>query len=218
MPTFNWPRERLLLLMAGGDQAMIRAVEGAEDERAQAEDLIRHHAINAKDALVAVAASGTTPFTVTCMRAAKDLGALTVGIANNAATPLLTESDHAIFLQTRAEPIAGSTRMNAGTAQRVTLNLLSTLVMIRLGRVYRGLMVDVQATNRKLTRRKEEMLVYLTDRSREEAQRAIAAADGDLKLAVLLLHGCDVERARSLLTKANGRLRGALALLAPPAR
>jgi N-acetylmuramic acid 6-phosphate etherase len=218
MPTFNWPRERLLLLMAGGDQAMIRAVEGAEDERSQADELIRRHRINCKDALVAVAASGTTPFTVTCMRAAKDLGALTVGIANNAATPLLTESDHAIFLQTRAEPIAGSTRMNAGTAQRVTLNLLSTLVMIRLGRVYRGLMVDVQATNRKLTRRKEEMLVYLTGRSREEAQAAIAAADGDLKLAVLLLHGCDAQRARSLLAKANGRLRSALALLAPPGR
>jgi N-acetylmuramic acid 6-phosphate etherase len=218
MPTFNWPRDRLLLLMAGGDQAMIRAVEGAEDERSQADELIRRHQINSRDALVAVAASGTTPFTVTCMRAAKDLGALTVGIANNAATPLLTESDHAIFLQTRAEPIAGSTRMNAGTAQRVTLNLLSTLVMIRLGRVYRGLMVDVQATNRKLTKRKEEMLVYLTGRSREEAQAAIAAADGDLKLAVLLLHGCDAQRARSLLAKANGRLRSALALLAPPAR
>ena len=218
MPTFNWPRQRLLLLMAGGDQAMLRAVEGAEDERSQAEELILHHKIGATDVLVAVAASGTTPFTLACMRAAKAVGALTVGIANNPATPLLTEADHAIFLKTRAEPIAGSTRMNAGTAQRVTLNLLSTLVMIRLGRVYRGLMVDVQATNRKLTRRKEEMLVYLTGKSREEAQTAIAAADGDLKLAVLLLHGCEPERARSLLAKADGRLRQALALLSPPGR
>jgi N-acetylmuramic acid 6-phosphate etherase len=213
MPTFNWPRERLLLLMAGGDQAMVRAVEGAEDERWQAEELVRHHEINASDALVAVAASGTTPFTVACLRAAKQAGALTVGIANNAVTPLLAESDHAIFLQTRAEPIAGSTRMNAGTAQRVTLNLLSTLVMIRLGRVYRGLMVDMQASNKKLTRRKEEMLVYLTGKSRAEAQAAIAAAKGDLKLAVLLLHGCDVERGRAILAKANGRLRSALALV-----
>jgi N-acetylmuramic acid 6-phosphate etherase len=213
MPTFNWPRERLLLLLAGGDQAMVRAVEGAEDERWQAEELVRHHEINASDALVAVAASGTTPFTVACMRAAKQAGALTVGIANNAATPLLIESDHAIFLQTRAEPIAGSTRMNAGTAQRVTLNLLSTLVMIRLGRVCRGLMVDMQASNKKLTRRKEEMLVYLTGKSRAEAQAAIAAAKGDLKLAVLLLHGCGVERGRAILAKANGRLRAALALV-----
>jgi N-acetylmuramic acid 6-phosphate etherase len=213
MPTFNWPRERLLLLLAGGDQAMVRAVEGAEDERWQAEELVRHHEISASDALVAVAASGTTPFTVACMRAAKQAGALTVGIANNAATPLLIESDHAIFLQTRAEPIAGSTRMNAGTAQRVTLNLLSTLVMIRLGRVCRGLMVDMQASNKKLTRRKEEMLVYLTGKSRAEAQAAIAAAKGDLKLAVLLLHGCGVERGRAILAKANGRLRAALALV-----
>jgi len=108
--------------------------------------------------------------------------------------------------------------MNAGTAQRVTLNLLSTLLMIRLGRVYRGLMVEMQATNTKLVKRKEEMLVYLTGRSREDAQKAIAAADGHLKLAVLLLHGCDVQRARLLLTEANGRLRTALALLAPPGR
>jgi N-acetylmuramic acid 6-phosphate etherase len=108
--------------------------------------------------------------------------------------------------------------MNAGTAQRVTLNLLSTLVMIRLGRVYRGLMVDVQASNRKLTRRKEEMLVYLTGKSRTEAQAAIAAANGDLKLAVLLLHGCDAERGRAILTKANGRLRAALALVASTKR
>jgi N-acetylmuramic acid 6-phosphate etherase len=213
MPTFNWPRERLLLLMAGGDQAMVRAVEGAEDERGQADELVRRHHINSKDALVAVAASGTTPFTVACMHAARRLGALTVGIANNASTPLLTESDHAIFLQTRAEPIAGSTRMNAGTAQRVTLNLLSTLVMIRLGRVYRGLMVDMQASNTKLTRRKEEMLVYLTRKSRTEAQAAIVAASGDLKLAVLLLHGCDAERGRAILAKAKGRLRAALALV-----
>jgi N-acetylmuramic acid 6-phosphate etherase len=90
--------------------------------------------------------------------------------------------------------------------------------MIRLGRVYRGLMVDVQATNTKLTRRKEEMLVYLTGRNRQEAQTAIAAADGDLKLAVLLLNGCEPGRARALLAKANGRLRTALALLAPPGR
>ena len=99
-------------------------------------------------------------------------------------------------MRTGAEPIAGSTRMNAGTAQRVILNLLSTLVMIRLGRVYRGLMVDVQAANAKLANRKEEMLVYLTGRTRKDAQRALASANGSVKLAVLLLHGCGVERAQ----------------------
>ena len=105
------------------------------------------------DVTIAVAASGTTPFTLACLREAKKRGALTIGVANNPGTPLLREADHAIFLETGPEPIAGSTRMKAGTAQRITLILLSSLVMILLGRVYDGLMVDVQATNRKLIRR-----------------------------------------------------------------
>ena len=214
MPTFSWPRERLLLFIAGGDQAMVQAVEGAEDEIGQAADLVRRHRVNGRDALIGVAASGTTPFTLACMREAKRLGALTIGIANNPDTPVLLETEQAIFLQTGAEPIAGSTRMNAGTAQRITLNLLSTLVMIRLGRVYRGLMVDVQASNRKLTKRKEEMLVYLTGRNRDDAREAIAGANGSVKLAVLLLHGCDLEKARTILAQAGGRLRTAVDLLA----
>jgi N-acetylmuramic acid 6-phosphate etherase len=212
MPTFNWPRERMLLFIAGGDQAMVQAIEGAEDERERATELARHHLVDAKDVLVAVAASGTTPFTLACVREARQRGALTVGIANNADTPLLTESDQPIFLRTGAEPIAGSTRMNAGTAQRVTLNLLSTLVMIRLGRVYRGLMVEVQAANTKLTNRKEEMLVYLTGRTRGDARLALASANGSIKLAVLLLYGCGVETARTLLSEASGNLRSALDL------
>ena len=214
MPTFSWPRERLLLFIAGGDQAMVQAVEGAEDEIGQAADLVRRHRVNGRDALIGVAASGTTPFTLACMREAKRLGALTIGIANNPDTPVLLETEQAIFLQTGAEPIAGSTRMNAGTAQRITLNLLSTLVMIRLGRVYRGLMVDVQASNRKLTKRKEAMLVYLTGRNRDDAREAIACANGSVKLAVLLLHGCDLEKARTILAQAGGRLRTAVDLLA----
>jgi len=214
MPTFSWPRERLLLFIAGGDQAMVQAVEGAEDEIGQADDLMRRHRVDGSDVLIAVAASGTTPFTLACVRAARQLGALTIGIANNPDTPLLLDSELAIFLQTGAEPIAGSTRMNAGTAQRITLNLLSTLVMIRLGRVYRGLMVDVQAANLKLTKRKEEMLVYLTGKNREDAREAIMCANGSVKLAVLLLHGCDLEKARSILAQAGGRLRTAVDLLA----
>jgi N-acetylmuramic acid 6-phosphate etherase len=185
----------------------VQAIEGAEDERAHATELAHRHRVDAGDVLVAVAASGTTPFTLACLRAARERGALTVGIANNANTPILTESGRAIFLRTGAEPIAGSTRMNAGTAQRVTLNLLSTLVMILLGRIYRGVMVDVQAANAKLTNRKEEMLVYLTGQSRADAQKAIATANGSVKLAVLLLHGCDAETARTLLAEAGGRLR-----------
>jgi N-acetylmuramic acid 6-phosphate etherase len=214
MPTFNWPRERLLLFIAGGEPAMVQAIEGAEDEKERATELTRLYQVDSKDALVAVAASGTTPFTVACVREAGQRGALTVGIANNAETPLLTDSDQAIFLRTGAEPIAGSTRMNAGTAQRVTLNLLSTLVMIRLGRVYRGLMVEVQAANAKLTNRKEEMLVYLTGRTRDDAHQALTNTNGSIKLAVLLLKGCDVEKAKKLLSEVRGNLRSAVALYA----
>ena len=139
MPTFSWPADRLLLLLAGGEVAMTQAVEGAEDDVARAAQLIDEHGVDATDVLIATAASGTTPFTLTCMREARRRGCLTIGIANNAGTPLLLDADHPILLATGPEPIAGSTRMNAGTAQRITLNLLSTLVMIRLGRIYRGM-------------------------------------------------------------------------------
>src|SRR6476620_5722769 len=118
IPTFNWPKERLLLLMAGGKDALLRSVENAEDETGEAHAVIRQNAIAAPDALIAVAASGTTPFTLTCLREAKGRGALTIGIANNRDTPILNEADHPIWLDTGPEPIAGSTRMKAGTAQR----------------------------------------------------------------------------------------------------
>jgi N-acetylmuramic acid 6-phosphate etherase len=213
MPTFSWPRERLLLLIAGGDEAMIRAVEGAEDEVAHARELAKQHRIHADDVLVAVAASGTTPFTLSCLREAKRCRAFTIGIANNRDTPILSEAEQGIFLNTGAEPIAGSTRMNAGTAQRITLNLLSTLVMIRLGHVYRGLMVDVQASNVKLTRRKAAMVAFLTGMNEEEAEAALAQARGSVKVAVLVLHGCDVEDAATVLQNADGRLRKAIDLL-----
>jgi N-acetylmuramic acid 6-phosphate etherase len=213
MPTFSWPRERLLLLIAGGEEAMVRAVEGAEDEVAHARELVKQHRIHADDVLVAVAASGTTPFTLSCLREAKRRRAFTIGIANNRDTPILAEAEQGVFLNTGAEPIAGSTRMNAGTAQRITLNLLSTLVMIRLGRVYRGLMIDVQASNVKLSRRKAAMVAFLTGTSEKEAEAALAKARGSVKVAVLVLHGCDAEDAATVLQDAGGRLRTAIDLL-----
>src|SRR4029077_12015548 len=117
-------------------------------------------------------ASGTTPFTVACLREANARGALTIGIANNPDTPILDEAEHPVWLDTGAEPIAGSTRMKAGTAQRVALTLLSSMVMIRLGRVYQGLMVDVQASNEKLVRRSETILAQLTGESRDRVRQA----------------------------------------------
>ena len=211
MPTFSWPEERLLLLMAGGPEALLRSVEGAEDEVDLAQRLVGRHVIDGNDVLIAVAASGTTPFTLACLREAKARGALTVGIANNPGTPLLAESDHPILLDTGAEPIAGSTRLKAGTAQKIALNVLSSVLMILLGRVYQGLMVEMQASNRKLVQRSEDMLVRLTGCSHEAARDALRRASGSVKLAVLLLNGCSVDDGIRLVEQANGRLGAALA-------
>lgn len=213
IPTFNWPQDRLLLLMAGGKDALLRSAEGAEDEIDQAARLIRQHAVSPADILIAVAASGTTPFTLACLREAKRRGALAIGIANNRSTPLLAEADCPIWLDTGPEPVAGSTRMKAGTAQRVALNLLSTLVMIRLGRVHKGLMVDMQAINAKLVGRSENILRRLSGRNSEDVRDALRAANGNVKTAMLILHGCTAAKAAALLDEAGGRLRMALRLV-----
>ena len=175
--------------------------------------MVRDHRVGADDVLVAVAASGVTPFTLAVLREARRRGALTVGIANNPGTPLLAEADCPVLLETGAEPIAGSTRMKAGTAQRVALSLLSSLLMIRLGRVHGGLMVDMRVANNKLARRSENMLQHLTDASGEEARRCLQLAGGNVKLAALLLRGCDPAEAQALLAQAGGHLRAALATL-----
>ena len=213
MPTFSWPQEKLLLFMAGGREALVRSVEGAEDETEEARTLVQRCDIDPRDVLVAVAASGTTPFTLSCLREAKQRGALTIAIANNPQTPLLAEAEHPIWLDTGPERIAGSTRMKAGTAQRIALNLLSSLVMIRLGRVYRGLMVDLKAVNKKLIRRGEKILLELSGRTREEVHDALRRADGNVKTSLLLLEGCDLDEASRLLHRSGGQLRAAKALI-----
>jgi N-acetylmuramic acid 6-phosphate etherase len=194
-PTFGWPDDRLLLLIAGGPDALLQSVEGAEDDIVNAQQLVGQHGIDVDDVLVAVAASGTTPFTLACLRESRTRGALTVGIANNRGTPILEESQHPIFLDTGPEPIAGSTRLKAGTAQKITLNGLSTLLMILLGRVYRG-----------------DMLVQLTGCTQGDARNALNSASGSVKLAVLLLHGCNLKLAEDLLDRAKGHLGKALDL------
>ena len=187
-----------------------------EDAVDQAARLAQQHDIGGDDVVIAVAASGTTPFTLSCLTEAKRRGALTIGVANNRDTPILKEADHAIWLDTGAEPIAGSTRMKAGTAQRITLNVFSSVVMILLGRVYDGLMVDLQAVSQKLVRRSEDILTRLTGSSGEQAREALHRANGNVKLAVLLLHGCDVKQATDLLHRADGQLRAALAHIGKP--
>ena len=209
-PTFGWPGERLVLLVAGGERALLRPVEGAEDDAEQGLKLIDQQAVTSQDVLIAVAASGTTRFTLACLREAKLRGALTLGIANNRVSPILQEADHPIFLDTGSEPIAGSTRLKAGTAQKVALNTLSTSLMILLGKVYRGLMVDVRAANEKLQKRSEDMLMQLTGSTRDDARNALSRAHGSVKIAVMVLNGCDLESAKQMLSDSNDQLGTAL--------
>lgn len=166
--------------------------------------------------MIAVAASGTTPFTLACLREGTKRGALTVGIANNANTAILLEANHPIYLDTGSEPIAGSTRMKAGTAQKVALNALSTLLMIRLGKVHQGRMIDVRISNEKLLRRSVQILVDITGCNQKNAQDALRRAERNVKVAVLLLRGCELEAAKELLNRTTGQLSEAIDLITSP--
>jgi len=210
VPTFDWPPDRLVLLMAGGEAALLRSVEDAEDRADLAAVAVADHALGANDVLVGVAASGTTKFTVAAVRAARSRGALTIGVANSARTPLLDAAEYPVAIETGAEAIAGSTRMKAGTAQKAALNLFSSAVMVRLGRVYRGQMVDMLARNAKLRARAVRMLRKLTDCSESEARAALEMADGKVKLAVLIVRGLQPAEAEALLARHGGNLRAAL--------
>lgn len=210
VPTFGWPEGRLVLLMAGDDAALLRSVENAEDRAGNAVAAVEKHNIGKRDVLVALAASGTTRFTIAAVRAARERGAETIAIANSARSPLLAAAKFPVLIETGAEAIAGSTRMKAGTAQKVALNLFSTALMLRLGRVYRGRMVDMQARNAKLRGRAARMLRELTGCSSEQAQAALEQAGGKVKLAVLLLRGIRRGDAEGLLARHNGSLRAAL--------
>jgi N-acetylmuramic acid 6-phosphate etherase len=213
LPTFGWPADRVVFVVAGGETALLRPVENAEDEGASAAARIGELQTGANDVVVAVAASGETPFTIAALEAGKAAGALTVGIASNAGTTLLNKADHAILLATGAEPVSGSTRMKAGTAQKVALNLFSTMLMVRMGRVYRGQMVDMIATNEKLRKRAVRMVASLDGCTEAEAARALSDAGDDLKVAVLVRRGLDAADARALLHRHGGLLRKAIAEL-----
>ena len=211
LPTFNWPSEQVAFVIAGGEVALMRAVENAEDST---EDGARHMAaldVGANDVVLGIAASGNTPFTVAAVKTARARGALTIGIANNAGSQLLAASEHPVLIETGSEPIAGSTRLKAGTAQKVALNLFSTAVMAQLGRVYQGMMVDMRPTNAKLRHRSEQMVAKIAGCSVGAATDALGKAGGDIKAASLMAMGVSVEVAVSLLAKHNGNLRSALA-------
>ena len=209
-PTFGWPAERLVYLMAGGIDALVRSVEGAEDDAQDAQAQIAANGINRNDVVIGVAASGKTPFTIAAIVSAGQTGGLTIAIANNPDTPLLSAAQHQLVAATGSEVIAGSTRMKAGTAQKAILNLLSTAIMLRLGRVYRGLMVDMVVSNEKLLKRACGIVSSLTNCSDAAAIEAVEAAKHDIKTAVLIAMGQSPEAAAALLRAHGGILRDAV--------
>lgn len=211
LPTFSWPSSRAVARLAGGEQAMFVAVEGAEDDGPQGALDLRGLQPTTNDVVILIAASGATPYVMGALREARQLGCLTVGLANNPGAPVASEAEVGILLDTGAEIISGSTRLKAGTAQKIALNTLSSAIMVRLNKVYGNLMVDVKATNAKLRRRSVLLAMRGSGKSEAEAAAAVEAAGGSVKQAILMLRaGLDAETARRKLEAVDGSLRAAL--------
>jgi len=209
-PTYGIGPDLVRVIMAGGERAFLHAVEGAEDDEDAAIDAINAD-VRADDAVVGIAASGTTPFTVAAIRRANMIGALTVGITSTPNTPLAADADIAIVAVTGPEVIMGSTRMKSGTAQKLILNTISTGVMIRLGRVYSNLMIDMPATNEKLRSRAVRMVELASGVTRPMAVQAMRDAGGNVKLAtVMAKKKLGADEARALLEQHGGNLRAVL--------
>lgn len=210
-PTFNTNPNTVLGLIAGGPSAMVKAVEGAEDSRELAAADLDALRIGADDTVVGISASGRTPYAVGAVEHARRRGALTVGLSCNADSPLAAAAEHGIEVVVGPELLTGSTRLKAGTAQKLVLNMLSTLTMIRLGKTYGNLMVDVRASNEKLRARSRRIVALATGASDAEIETALAATDGEVKNAILTILGqVDGPTAARLLTEAHGHLRAAL--------
>ncbi|GEC07797.1 N-acetylmuramic acid 6-phosphate etherase [Streptomyces spinoverrucosus] len=210
-PTFNTDPTRVVGLIAGGPEAMVTSVEGAEDSGDLARQDLDALRLTPDDTVVGVSASGRTPYAVSAVEHARARGALTVGLACNAHSPLAAAADHGIEIVVGPELLTGSTRLKAGTAQKLVLNMLSTITMIRLGKTYGNLMVDVRASNDKLRARSRRIVALATGASDDEIERALAATDGEVKAAILtIIGGVDGATAARLLEESNGHLRTAL--------
>lgn len=212
-PTFGWPSDRLVYLMAGGRATLDGSVEGAEDDTGAATREIEDLSLTAQDVAICIAASGRTPYVVAAAEAAKAAGALVIAVVNVADSKVQLYADHTIAMLTGAEVLAGSTRMAAGTAQKVALNALSTIIMARLHRVHDNVMVSLSSSNEKLDKRRVEILRHVVPSAHQEASQALASSGGDIKLAALGLHGADKETARKILERHDGNLRAALSEL-----
>ncbi|HEX7150131.1 MAG TPA: N-acetylmuramic acid 6-phosphate etherase [Thermoanaerobaculia bacterium] len=208
-PTYGVDPSLVKVLMAGGDRAYFSAAEGAEDDEDAAIEAVSKE-VTGDDAVIGIAASGTTPYTVAAVRRANMLGALTVGVTNVPGSPLARDVDIPIVLETGPEVVMGSTRMKSGTAQKMVLNTISTAVMIRLGHVYSNLMIDMPATNEKLRSRAVKMVELAAGVTRPMAVQAIRDADGNVRLAtVMAKRRVSAEEARRLL-EASSDLREVL--------
>ncbi|MFF2142402.1 N-acetylmuramic acid 6-phosphate etherase [Kitasatospora sp. NPDC058190] len=210
-PTFGTDPALVVGLIAGGRTAVTEAAEGAEDRTELAEADVAALGLTPADTVVGVSASGRTPYPLAAVRVARAAGALTVGLACNRGSALVAAAELGIEVEVGPEVLAGSTRLKAGTAQKLVLNMLSTAVMVRLGRTYGNLMVDLRATNAKLRERARRIVAEATGADQDAVHRALTATDGRTKDAILvLLADVDAPTAARLLTASGGRLRDAL--------
>lgn len=210
LPTFGVGEESVRTILAGGEAAIYKAVEGAEDDEEQGAWEVERQ-VEKGDLVLGIAASGGTPFVLGSLRAARRVGASSIGITCNAGSAVESLADLTITVVVGPEVIAGSTRLKAGTAQKMVLNMLSTGAMVRLGKVYQNLMVDLQATNRKLRERSRRIVVEVTNATDEQALEALTAAGGELKTAIVMLkRDVSPQEARRLLEAAGGSIRKAV--------
>jgi N-acetylmuramic acid 6-phosphate etherase len=210
-PTFSWPHGRAVALLAGGTDAMFVAVEGAEDDVEQGAADIRSVDVGPDDVVLLIAASGGTPYVLGALRAAREAGALTIGFANNTEAPVAKEAEIGVTLDTGSEVISGSTRLKAGTSQKIALNTFSSALMVRLNKVYGNLMVDLKATNAKLVRRAIRLTTFATGADEAAARAVLEECGFHVKVAIVALsRNTSVEQARALLDSARGSVRQAL--------
>lgn len=210
-PTFGVSPDLVVGLIAGGERAIHVAVEGAEDSPTLGEEDLKALGLTADDVVIGLAASGRTPYVVHGLRYARAQGCKTVSIACNRASAIGAEAELAIEPVPGPEVLTGSTRLKAGTVQKLILNMISTATMVGLGKVYGNLMVDVQQTNEKLVTRAQNIVMEATGASRDEAVRALAGAAGSVKVAVVMVLGqMGADAARAALASADGQVRRAL--------
>ena len=212
-PTFGVPPEMVVGLIAGGEKAFVKAVEGAEDSRELGKADLEAIGLTPKDLVVGIAASGRTPYVLGGLAYANSLGCKTAAISCNPGSALGKEARLAIEVAPGPECLTGSTRLKAGTAQKLILNMISTATMVGCGKAYSNLMVDVMQTNEKLVVRAQNIVMEATGVSRDSAKEAIALAGGSCKLAVtMILADCTVEEAKERLERCGGSVRQAIAL------